>query len=51
MEIFIFYAMMEIQNNHVPTKKGHVRGAHSTFMTEILSKKNNEKKTTWKSMR
>ena len=51
MEILIFYAMMEIQNNHVPRKKGHVRGAHSTFMTEILSKKNNEKKTTWKSMR
>lgn len=51
MEIFIFYAMMEIQNNHVPRKKGHVRGAHSTFMTETLSKKNNEKKNTWKSMR
>ena len=39
MEIFIFYAMMEIQNNHVPRKKGHVRDAHSTFMTETLSKK------------
>ena len=51
MEIFIFCAMMEIQNNHVPRKKGHVRGAHSSFMTETLSKKNNEKKNTWKSMR
>ena len=51
MENFIFCAVMEIQNNHVPKKKDHLRGAHSSFMIEILSKKNNEKKNTWKSMR